>query len=329
MKIPTDSKALDSSSLKIISVENWDDWDSAVQQSAQGSIFIHSSYLKMSRLSDFARFLILDGKIVGGIVIPELLSVGSEDFIRDFATYQSLWLLRPSSVGFRSEQKNKELLLKLGELLLTNRANFSLSLHWSISDIRVLDWAYFNQEKSIRFTPRYSGLLNFSDFSNFQEYLNSISSGRKSDWKLADVLKIEKTTSTTNLDQFIELYKETVPFSDVSKQYISMQNVRKIIQDSISAGTGTLWSARNSEGNLLSGVFIQEFDGHLYYQFGVNSPKRMNFSPNAILLLNVIKESFTKGYKSLDFVGINSPNRGAFKESFNPKAKLYFQVDVN
>ena len=329
MKTETNFTTLDSSSLKLISVEEWGEWDSAIRQSDQSSIFILSSYLKISRMSDFARFLVLDGKIVGGVVIPELFSVDSEDVIRDFATYQSLWLVSPSSAGFRAEQKCKEILIKLGELLLSHGANCSLSLHWSVSDIRGLDWAYFGQEKSIRFRPRYSGLLKFSDFSNFEESLNSISSGRKSDWKHANTLNIENDVSSTNLDYFLGLYKETVPFSDLRKQHIAVKNVRQIIQESISEGSGKLWFARNSDGYVLSGIFVQEFDGNLYYQFGVNSPDRMNISPNAVLLLSAIEDAFKKGCKSFDFVGINSPNRGAFKESFNPKAKLYFQVDVS
>ena len=44
------------------------------------------------------------------------------------------------------------------------------------------------------------------------------------------------------------------------------------------------------------------------------------------LMLDSIFEAKRRGLVELDFVGVNSPDRGDFKLSFNPELKPYFEV---
>jgi len=324
------TQAISPESLRLIPVTNWHDWDSYLELSNQGSIFLQSSYLQTSGLTDAARFLSMAGEIVGGAVIPELISNLEVIPIRHFATYQSIWFTASLPENFREVQKRTKVLLQLGNLLKNIDSESLLSLHWSITDVRGLEWAFFGYtDKSIRFVPRYSGVLEFSHYSSFEQYLKTIASGRKSDFKSSSSVSIDKVKTTKDISEFLDLYELTVPFVDSASKNASIKEVEQIISKSILKGTGTLWFARDHSGVLLSGVFIQEFAGYLYYQFGASASHNLRISPNAIILLKIIEEGFTKKLKGIDFVGMNSPKRGAFKESFNPRPTLYFQVEIN
>ena len=324
------NESWDSESMHLVPVTNWHDWDSDLELSDQGSIFLKSSYLQLSGLADTARFLSLHGKIVGGVVIPELTKSFEVTPIRDFATYQTLWLKSSSIENFREVQKRTKLMLCIGHLLRELEGAIQLSLHWSISDVRGLDWAFFGQtDRNIRFVPRYSGILQFTDFLDFSDYFKSIASGRKSDYKASSTLSLSKSITTRAISEFMDLFEWTIPFANSESKTRSLLEVRRIISGSLEDGTGTLWLARNQVGEALSGIFIQEFAGNLYYQFGASTSHNLRVSPNAILLLKIIEDGFANNLKSFDFVGMNSPKRGAFKESFNPKPCLYFQVEIN
>ena len=43
----------------------------------------------------------------------------------------------------------------------------------------------------------------------------------------------------------------------------------------------------------------------------------------------MIKYLILKIKKNIDFVGINSPNRGYFKTSFGGETKVYFELKIN
>ena len=55
-------------------------------------------------------------------------------------------------------------------------------------------------------------------------------------------------------------------------------------------------------------------------------PNYRKFFFGTKILFNQIQELFKKKFKKLDFVGVNSSNRGDYKLSFNPDLKIYFKV---
>jgi lipid II:glycine glycyltransferase (peptidoglycan interpeptide bridge formation enzyme) len=214
-------------------------------------------------------------------------------------------------------------------LLIDCKDEVTLSLHWSIQDIRGFDWTFFESpEKRIEFIPRYTGILHLKDFGNFDQYISSISSGRKYDFKLRKELSVTEHVDAVSVDTFLEMYSETVPFLTYDSRIYALEQVRKIIVDSIAAATGTLWLGQDETGKTVAGVFVQEFQGTLYYQFGASLVNGLKYSPNAVILLKIIEKAFSDGARIIDFVGINSPARGGFKSSLNATPQLYFQVHI-
>lgn len=329
MKMNKTESKIDKRNLILLPVSDWAEWDNGMGGSEQASVFLCSSYLDTCGLAKSARNMILDNKNVGGILIPELFPNLQSSAIRSYSTYQSVWLAKSELKGFRKSQNRIRVLADLGSLLSKSDIELNLSLHWTIEDIRGLDWAFFEDgQKSIQFMPRYTGILDLTSFKDFTAYLVSVASGRKADFKAGEKLSISKHEDHVAIHAFLDMYRETVPFKDSSTRDTALKQVNDIILKSINAGTGTLWLGMDQTGTLLSGVFMQEFAGMLYYQFGASNNQNMKFSANAVLLLRIIEEAFTNGSKAVDFVGMNSPTRGSFKASLNPSPKLYFQVHI-
>jgi lipid II:glycine glycyltransferase (peptidoglycan interpeptide bridge formation enzyme) len=170
--------------------------------------------------------------------------------------------------------------------------------------------------------------LDLKKYSDFSQYLQTISSGRKADFKLLSTVEISYNSSRADIADFLEMYSTTVPFKGAEDRELALTQVSNLIIQSIESGTGKLWLARDKSGHTISGVFFQEFANSLYYQFGASAPNELKYSPNAILLLRVIQEAFSAEINLIDFVGMNSPKRGSFKASFNPKPQLYFQIRI-
>jgi lipid II:glycine glycyltransferase (peptidoglycan interpeptide bridge formation enzyme) len=63
-----------------------------------------------------------------------------------------------------------------------------------------------------------------------------------------------------------------------------------------------------------------------YYLLAANDPTHRSTGAATRLMFDNIFEAKRRGLQELDFVGVNSPNRGDFKLSFNPELKLYFDV---
>ena len=63
------------------------------------------------------------------------------------------------------------------------------------------------------------------------------------------------------------------------------------------------------------------------YNFAIaTDPDQKKISPGTSLLLKQIELCFKNKIKYIDFIGLNSPNRGDYKLSFNAKPKIYFNL---
>ena len=66
-----------------------------------------------------------------------------------------------------------------------------------------------------------------------------------------------------------------------------------------------------------------------YYLIGANDPGFRKYGTGSFLVLEQIRKCFEHGIKAIDFIGINSPNRGDFKTSFNAQPFSFFTVYTN
>ena len=66
-----------------------------------------------------------------------------------------------------------------------------------------------------------------------------------------------------------------------------------------------------------------------YYLIGATNPKFRNYGVGSLVMFEQIKSCLDDGLKEVDFIGINSPQRGDFKTSFNAQSELYFNIEYS
>ena len=81
------------------------------------------------------------------------------------------------------------------------------------------------------------------------------------------------------------------------------------------------------KNKIIAGTLFYYHKNTAYYAFSVSDPNyKKKLSCTAPLILEQIKYSFKNKIKIVDFLGINSPNRGDFKESFGGKLEFFSEL---
>jgi len=103
--------------------------------------------------------------------------------------------------------------------------------------------------------------------------------------------------------------------------------VQRICEQAIAQGYGYL-SAAVVDDRTASMAFFVSDSRCSYYLFGANDPAMREANASSKLLLDNIALSAQKGLQIFDFVGVNSPQRGDFKLSFNAQLVPYQEVHL-
>jgi lipid II:glycine glycyltransferase (peptidoglycan interpeptide bridge formation enzyme) len=80
------------------------------------------------------------------------------------------------------------------------------------------------------------------------------------------------------------------------------------------------------DGQVASALLFLHDTRTAYYLIGANDPAFRKTGSGAFLMAEVIGHYRQAGQQFVDFVGVNSPNRGDFKTSFGARPVPYFEV---
>ena len=221
--------------------------------------------------------------------------------------------------------KNFKTLTSLLDLITREKKSFYLSLHPEMQDLRPFQWHKYNlkNKKKFEMILQYTGIINLDDYVSFDEFLGTIRSVRRQEYKKALNAKLSITISK-NINKFLSLYEKT--FARQNLKIYDEKLVRSILEQLNISDSGEIVFCSDQNDNLISTIVIAHDKSCSYYLFGASDPKYRNINGNTYLLLNTIQKLFTEGKKKFDFCGVNSPNRGDFKLSFNAEVIPYFNA---
>ena len=89
-----------------------------------------------------------------------------------------------------------------------------------------------------------------------------------------------------------------------------------LAQTAITEGFGRLLICRNKIGTPASASLFLFDKKTAYYMIGANDPDYRNFGTSSLVIFEQLRKCLDQGIEQVDFMGINSPNRGDFKTSF-------------
>ncbi len=243
-----------------------------------------------------------------------------------FTPYQGIFfgplvVAQPSHKRVTSELRITECIINS---LVERYGNCSMALSPAFADIRPFLWHNYHALGVPRFRieNRYTAVLDLSDF-HYENYLKSIRAVRRQEVKKAAV----ELSETDEVALFIDIYAKTFERQGIVVSPQQLELVRSITASAMENGFGRLAKAINGDGVASMTLFV--YDARCaYYLFGANNPAQRHTGASSALMVDNIRAMAEIGMSRLDFVGINSPNRGDYKLSFNPDIVHYHEVHL-
>ena len=315
-------------SLNIVQCTDTIKWDEFVKSSLQGSVFCRAAFLDALGV-DYDLWLLEDkGQAQLGTVI---LRKGDEILPapHGFTMYQGPMF--SGQVNALPLHSRTSLVLKLLETLLSNLSEhyyrLSFCLHYSHFDLRGIQWFNYHEPQKglFNFVLRYTGLIDLQQFDDLESFLPNIRTTRRYEYRkaLRDGMTIE---SSSDIDTLEYLHGLTFERTGLIQTEELAGKLRSITRNALNEKFGEYLLCRNPSGEIVSATLFL-FDEHCaYYLVGANHPAHRNSNGGTLLMVENIIAAKKRGLKWVDTVGINSPQRGDFKTSFNAAAIPYYEA---
>lgn len=306
--------------------KNRNAWDEFINSSPQGSIFSDSRYLLALEHPHTCYFVRnRHGENLAGVVIVEDgFAMSKAPF--PFTPYQGIMFSPavhqlPSHKKITTEFKITDFIIVN---LITKYNNFNMALSPSFDDIRAFQWHNYHLESGPRFeiTTRTTAVLNILGL-DATTYLSNIRSVRRQECNKSTA----EISEFNDVDEFIKLYVKMFERQGIIISNDAIKLIRKICTAALTANFGRM--TRAVVGNSTASISVFLFDAkHAYYLFAANNPEFRNSGASSKLMLHNILHFLKLGLSKIDFIGVNSPNRGDFKISFGPSLSHYYEVSL-
>src|SRR5438105_8455718 len=193
----------------------------------------------------------------------------------------------------------------------------SFCLHHRFEDLRGFSWFHHHEPElgQFRIDLRYTGMLNLLDVSDFDSYLASIRTTRRQEYRKAERAGFTIEPST-DLRLLSRLHSQTFERQGIQRNEEEAASLAAIAAAALAKGFGRLLICKDASGVPACATLFLEDHRCAYYWVAANDPDYRNTGSSTYLMLENIRHYKEAGrIAAVDFVGINSPNRGDFKTS--------------
>jgi len=198
--------------------------------------------------------------------------------------------------------------------------------HHQLDDLRPLSWFNYHTPERGQFnlSLEYTAIVDLAGIDDFDTYLRGIRKNRQRDLMKAQRAGFRAEISD-DIDAFDLLHRLSYERQGLSRPEVEEENLRNIATAALKGGFGQLLAAYDKSGEPASAALFLNDERSGYYMFGANHPLHREHGTGTLVMLEALRHYWEKGLTSFDFLGINSPNRGNFKTSFNaiPTPYLY------
>lgn len=309
--------------LQLVEVDDDAVWDAGVDASPQGTVFCRAAYLRALGMPVRRLSVQSAGRILA--LLPAVEDAGGRRLLQPpFTPYQGFLFLHEAHTLPRQRVLDE---FRLSEFLVAELARrydaVSLALSWQFTDLRPFLWHNYHEAGQPRYqaTPRYTALLKLQDVTAETLTAEARACRRQELRKAAQCTVSEGR----DVETFMALYARTFARQDIALPDETLALVRRITEAAVGQGYGRLSACSTPQGTASMNLFLYD-RRRAYYLFAANDPALRNSGAATRLMFDNIEHARQRGLAELDFVGVNSPNRGDFKLSFNPELKLYFEV---
>ncbi|MCB1995985.1 MAG: GNAT family N-acetyltransferase [Burkholderiaceae bacterium] len=314
------------STLTLAEIDDDIAWDAAIEASEQATVFARSAHLQALGLPLRRLAVRAGGRTVA--LLPLVLDATREHVVAaPFTPYLGpLFVHEPAALP-RQRVLDE---YRIGEFLVTELTGryprIAMGLHWTVQDLRPFLWHNYHEAGAPRFTvsPRYTAVLDVAD-ADVDRLAADARACRRQELRKASAHVLREHTDP---DEFLRLYRATFERQDIALPAAMLAQVRRITEAALAHGYGRLSACETPDGPASMNLFVYD-RRRAYYLFAANDPAQRATGAATRLMFDNLAEAGRRGLAEVDFVGVNSPNRGDFKLSFNPGLRLYFDVALN
>jgi GNAT superfamily N-acetyltransferase len=301
-------------------------WDDFVANSPQGSVFSRTHFLE-AHGTEFRTV---------GVTAEGVLLLGAPLLLREgrilqapnpLTMYQGPMLAR--QVCELPVHRRTSQVLALCDALLggleATCERISFCVHHRFPDLRSFSWFHYHERDKGLFSMelRYTGLLDLARTADWAAYLGDLRDVRRQEYRkaLSSGWIVEPSR---DLDLLDHLHHQTFARQGLEQEEDVSQCVRAVASAALAHNFGEMLVCRNPNGAVAGATFFLHDPECGYYWVGANDPEFRKTGSGTLLLAESIRRCRERGAKSVDMVGINSPNRGDFKTSFNAVPTPYW-----
>mgnify|MGYP006080193587 CR=1 FL=1 len=306
---------------KLIEIKDTALWDKTVGFSKQFSLLSSSAFLQGLTCTYDLIFIKKNEDVKMAAIVFKKNKKLNKFFFQDFNYNQGFYFFDDNqSLGKKRSER-----IKLIEFFLDSVSKkfkeMRFSLHESINDIRAFQW-YDYKNKPFTFNTVYSSKIDFLKYKNFTEFLKSIRYERRREYKKINEIENLCVKIENNEKKFINIYKNLIPA--IGK--LAFDTHVKLIKNAILNNYARI-NFMYDDKKLISATLFYYFKDQSYYAFSaIDRHYKKNFSCTAFLILEQINFAFKNNISTLDFLGVNSPNRADFKESFGGSLTSFHEL---
>ena len=303
-------------------------WDAFASTSPQRSIFVYCKFLDSLQVNYDLVTCYAKGQIVAGTVLI-YSDVGEPiDGAFPFTQYQGILLADNTSKVTHSQITHELKIVEYFIKQLTDRYNKCCFCNsWRFRDLRPFQWHNYHERVNgqFRVNLNYTGVLDLSDYKNFEDYLSSVRSVRRQEFKKSSqTLKLQFSDNAPFLDA---LHAKTFKRQTLERSDSDSKLLQSICMNAVADGFGKMSVATLDDVPVSAVLFLYD-DRTAYYLFGANDPDHRKTYAGTFLLMHMIKDAIEMKISEIDFVGVNSPNRSDYKISFNCNLKPYYNCVI-
>ncbi len=304
------------------------EWDKFIKSSPQNNIFSHSWFLKERKREYKFYFILKEQKIISAAIVS--LDKNKRPIDTPWV-HHGIYL----NDDFKTLKNHKftknyiDLILFLIDSLSKKMNLISFNLHPSIQDMRPFQWSVFENKTNLSLSIKINStaILNINSYKNFEEYLMCIRKVRRQEYNKCIKLgfRLESSKDLAILDK---LHDETFQRQGLKRNDHDKLLCNEIAEKALANNSGELILCRDTNGRYVAGALFLYDEQCSYYLIGATEESERKNSPMTYIILEQIKKYFHNKRMKFDFCGINSPNRGDYKTSFNADIYNYFTPTI-
>jgi len=305
------------------------EWMNFCRSSRQGCVYLWPDFLDAAGIEYELWFGLIGQELVAAV--PVLMRDGKPfSSAPALLRYYGIMLgaLREDMPKHRRAAWTAKVMLGLLEQLSHHYNNLMFVCSPTLDDLRGFQWFNYGASRNDLFSLEllYTGIIDLESIKDFEQYVSGIRSSRRQDARKAQSAGCT-LNSSSDWKTFNEIHRLTFERQGMVEIHENdTRTMENITKAALKGGFGEMILAHTAEGETISGAVVL-FDDHTAYYFaGANHPDKRNYGAGTLVLLECIERAWKRGLKNFDLCGVNSPQRGDYKTSFDASMVPYFSA---